>query len=190
MRLGRRLWFFVGGAFLLILFIQVFHGQSLSLIRLASIAVAHAANQIFTLLSSFSFCLRTLRKINLSDCSVTGVGARYLGDAISSTVVPSAVTTLILDNNPVRAPTILLEKKRRSESLFTHQASSFSAFPQQIGPDGGRYLGQALRTNGSIITVKLNNCGLGDEGAIALAQALPNNTSVTYCCSPTMHSWP
>jgi hypothetical protein len=38
----------------------------------------------------------------MSGCEITGVGARYLADAISSTVMQSTITTLILDDNPVR----------------------------------------------------------------------------------------
>eukprot|EP01147_Barroeca_monosierra_P009982 gene9982-2157_t len=47
-----------------------------------------------------------------------------------------------------------------------------------LGPDGGQYLGAALKQCESLEIVKMNNCGLGDNGAIAIANSLVNNNHI------------
>lgn len=43
----------------------------------------------------------TLRKLILTNTSITGVGVRHLVDALASSLQPNNVTVLVLDNNPV-----------------------------------------------------------------------------------------
>ena len=48
-----------------------------------------------------------------------------------------------------------------------------------IGDDGAAALAEALCSNTSLTTLDLSRCGIGDAGAAALAEALRSNTSLT-----------
>ena len=49
-----------------------------------------------------------------------------------------------------------------------------------IGNDGAIALAQSLHQNSTLQILNLSNNSIGDEGAVALAQALPKNHSLRY----------
>lgn len=49
----------------------------------------------------------------------------------------------------------------------------------QLGPEGGRHVAGLIKACSSLHTLRINNCALGDEGAVAIAEALSHNEYVT-----------
>ena len=50
---------------------------------------------------------------------------------------------------------------------------------KEIGDEGAKALGEALKVNATVKNLALGSCGIGDVGAAALGEALRSNTSLT-----------
>eukprot|EP00056_Hartaetosiga_gracilis_P014336 m.240315 g.240315 ORF g.240315 m.240315 type:complete len:455 (+) comp14869_c0_seq1:76-1440(+) len=98
----------------------------------------------------------TLTKVNFTNTNLSDVSTRYLCNMLAE----RALQNRTLSEGLHKSITVLI--------LDTNP----------IGPDGGKYLVGALEKCYTLETVKLNNCALGDVGAISVARSLINNDHI------------
>ena len=59
-----------------------------------------------------------------------------------------------------------------------------SLYDNNIGDEGGKAIGEALKVNTSLTKIYLSDNNIGDEGAKAIGEALKVNTSLTEIYLP------
>eukprot|EP00055_Hartaetosiga_balthica_P007008 m.23529 g.23529 ORF g.23529 m.23529 type:complete len:456 (-) comp5552_c1_seq1:560-1927(-) len=99
----------------------------------------------------------TLTKVNLTNTNLSDVGTRYLCNMLSERALRNSSGISEMPHNHLAV--LVLDTN-------------------PIGPDGGKFLLGALDKCYSLETVKLNNCALGDVGAISIARSLLNNDHI------------
>ena len=73
-----------------------------------------------------------------------------------------------------------------------HQVAKLNLDANQLGPEGGAKLAEALQTNTTLTKLDLMDNQLGPEGGAKLAEALKTNTSLTelWCALAALEPMP
>jgi Ran GTPase-activating protein (RanGAP) involved in mRNA processing and transport len=120
----------------------------------------------------------TLLKINLTDCHLRDGGVSVLTQTLGSR--NTTLQKLTLDGNVITSTGVgvLLETMEQS----CNRIKDLDLQHNPIGDEGASLLARSLGNNAlpNLTRLSLYNCGIGDDGFIALMSALEQNTSLIH----------
>jgi Leucine-rich repeat (LRR) protein len=121
----------------------------------------------------------TLQKINLTDCRLRDVGVSILAQTLGSR--NTTLQKLALENNFITSTGVgvLLETMEQSCNRIKDLDLRYN---YTIGNEGASLLARSLEINAlpNLTRLSVSDCGIDDDGMIALVSALEQNTSLIH----------
>jgi hypothetical protein len=113
--------------------------------------------------------------VNFANFPLGEAKVKKLCDALKEN---NTVQKLDLSNTNCNAAAIRHVADTLSNSLVPSNIHTLILDNNPIGPAGARYIAQVLSSAKRLMTVKMNNCAIGDEGIIALVKGIDSGTTV------------
>lgn len=127
-------------------------------------------DQGFTILGETLPKLSSLQVLDLQRNKVRNLGAKGLGNGLSlnASLVELNLSENNIGNGGAKSLGLALTKNGSLRKLIL-------SYNQDIGDEGGYWIGQGLQANSCLLYLDVSGCGIGDNGAEAISQGLLKN---------------